>query len=170
MILTGAKRCIGFAQPKSRQTLWLPLTNEVEAALVRYLKHGRPATASRHLFLCQSAPVRPLTSLGVYAILGRASRSTGISLPTRRFHSLRYARALRLLRAGASLKVISDVLGHQDLNTSVHYLRLDVDDLRQVALPVPTANRRRLTRLGLNDLVGSLCRQGFIQPAGMLAP
>jgi site-specific recombinase XerD len=134
------KRCIGFAQPKSRQTLWLPLTNEVEAALVRYLKQGRPATASRHLFLCQFAPVRPLTSHGVYAILGRASRSTGVLLSTRRFHSLRYARALRLLRAGASLKVISDVLGHQDMDTSAHYLRLDVDDLRQVALPVPTAS------------------------------
>ena len=94
------------------------------------------------MFLCQSAPLRPLSAFGVYHVLGRASRTTGICAATRRFHSLRYARALRLLRGGASLKAISDVLGHQDLNSSVHYLRLDVEDLRQVALPVPTANRR----------------------------
>ena len=136
------KRQLRITQPKLRRTLWLPLTNEVETALIRYLKRGRPTSSLRHVFLCQSAPLRPLSPFGVYHVLGRASRTTGIALPTRRFHSLRYARALRLLRGGASLKAISDVLGHQDLNSSVHYLRLDVEDLRQVALPVPTANLR----------------------------
>lgn len=136
------KRQLRIIQPKSRRTLWLPLTNEVETALIRYLKRGRPATSLRHVFICQAAPVRPLSPYGVYHILGRASRTTGVSLPTRRFHSLRYARALRLMRGGVSLKAISDVLGHQDVNTSAHYLRLDVDDLRQVALPVPTAKLR----------------------------
>ncbi|MGH7978223.1 MAG: tyrosine-type recombinase/integrase [Limisphaerales bacterium] len=136
------KRQIRIAQPKVRRTLWLPLTNEVETALIRYLKRGRPETSLRHVFICQPAPMRPLSPYGVYNILGRASRTTGVLLPTRRVHSLRYARALSLMRKGVSLKAISDVLGHQDVNTSAHYLRLDVDDLRQVALPVPTANVR----------------------------
>jgi integrase/recombinase XerD len=136
------KRRIRIAQPKVRRTLWLPLTNEVEIALIRYLKRRPPGTSLRHVFICQSAPVRPLSPYGVYHILGRAGRTTGVSLPTRSFHSIRYARALRLMRGGVSLKAISDVLGHQDVNTSAHYLRLDVDDLRQVALPVPTTNIR----------------------------
>ncbi len=140
--LDWRKRQLRIAQPKGRRTLLLPFTNEVETALIRYLKHGRPVGSLRHVFLCQSAPLRPLSPYGVYHILGRASRTTGIALPTRRFHSLRYARALRLLRGGVSLKAISDVLGHQDVNTTVHYLRLDVEDLRQVALPVPTTNLR----------------------------
>src|SRR5205814_1260879 len=127
---------------KVRRTLWLPLTNEVEIALIRYLKRRLPGTSLRHVFICQSAPVRPLSPYGVYHVLGRASRTTGVSLPTRSFHSIRYARALRLMRGGVSLKGISDVLGHQDVDTSGHYLRLDVDDLRQVALPVPTAKIR----------------------------
>lgn len=137
------QRQLRVSQPKTGRTLWLPLTNEVERALIGYLKQGRPATSLRHLFLCQCAPARPLSPYAVYRILGRASRTTGVGLPTRRFHSLRYARALRLMREGAPLKAISDVLGHQDVNTSAHYLRLDVDDLRQVALPVPTARRRQ---------------------------
>ena len=134
------QRQLRISQPKARRTLWLPLTSEVESAFIRYLKRGRPATSLRHVFICQSAPVRPLGPHGVYRILGRASRATGVSLPTQRFHSLRYARALRLMRGGVSLKSFSDVLGHRDVNTSGHYLRLDVDDLRQVALPVPTAS------------------------------
>jgi len=136
------RRQLRIRQPKTGRTLWLPLTNEVACALIGYLKRGRPAASLRHVFLCQCAPTRPLSPYAVYHILGRASRTTGVSLPTRRFHSLRYARALRLMREGVSLKAISDVLGHQDVNTSAHYLRLDVDDLRQVALPVPTATRR----------------------------
>lgn len=133
------QRQLRISQTKARQTLCLPLTNEVETVLMRYLKRGRPATSLRHVFICQSAPARPLSPHGVYRILGRASRSTGVPLPTQRFHSLRYARALRLMRGGVSLKAISDVLGHRDVNTSGHYLRLDVDDLRRVALPAPTA-------------------------------
>lgn len=145
------QRQLRISQPKTRRTLWLPMTNEVETVLIRYLKRGRPATALRHLFICQLAPTRPLGPHGVYSILGRVSRSTGVSLPTHRFHSLRYARALRLMRGGVSLKAISDVLGHRDVNTSGHYLRLDVDDLRGVALPVPAAPadlRTRSTAVG----------------------
>jgi integrase len=136
------QRQLRVSQPKTGRTLWLPLTNEVERALIGYLKQGRPATSLRHLFLCQCAPARPLSPYGVYHILGRACRTTGVAFPTRRFHSLRYARALRLMREGVSLKAISDVLGHQDVNTSAHYLRLDVEDLRPVALSVPTAKQR----------------------------
>jgi integrase/recombinase XerD len=133
------KRQIRIGQRKTRCVLWLPLTNEVEAALIRYLKRGRPKTSLREIFICQTPPMRPLSPYVPYQILGRASRTTGVSLPTRSFHSLRYARALSLLRGGASIKTISDVLGHRDMDTSAHYLRLDVEDLRQVALPVPTA-------------------------------
>jgi site-specific recombinase XerD len=134
------QRQLRIAQSKVRRTLWLPLTNETQAALIRYLKRGRPATPLRHLFICQCAPVRPLSPYGIYRTLERASRTTGVGLPTQRFHSLRHARALRLLRGGVSLKAISDILGHQDPNTSAQYLRLDMDDLKQVALPVPATH------------------------------
>ena len=54
-------------------------------------------------------------------------------------HCLRHALALRLLREGASIKTIGDLLGHRSAESTGVYLRLDVDDLRDVALPLPVA-------------------------------
>jgi len=71
------QRQLRIAQPKSRLTLRLPLTNEVERALIRYLKRGRPATSLRHVFICQSAPARPLSPHGVYGILDERVRPQG---------------------------------------------------------------------------------------------
>ena len=134
--LDWSARKLRLVQPKTRQTLWLPLTDEVGAALVAYLEQ-RPCFPHRQVFLRLRPPIGPLDSSGVAASLARASRTTGIQLPTTRFHSLRYAVALRLLRQGVGLKSISDVLGHRDPNTTAGYLRLEIEDLRQVALPVP---------------------------------
>ena len=129
-------RTLRLAQPKTRQTLCLPLNDEVGAALADYLKR-RPSYPSRRVFLQLRPPVGPLSASAVAVSLERASRVTGVKLPTTRFHSLRYAVALHLLRQGVGLKTISDVLGHRDPNTSAGYLRLEIEDLRQVALPVP---------------------------------
>lgn len=129
-------RTLRLAQPKTRQTLCLPLTDEVGAALTDYLKQ-RPSHPSRQVFLQLRPPIGPLAASEAARSLARASRVTGVKLPTTRFHSLRYAVALRLLRQGVGLKSISDVLGHRDPNTTAGYLRLEIEDLRQVALPVP---------------------------------
>lgn len=131
-------RTLSITQRKTRQTLWLPLTDEVGTALVDYLKH-RPPWKFRHIFFRLRPPVGPLSAPEVARSLRRAARVTRLELPTTRFHSLRHAVALRLLRQGAGLKHISDVLGHRDPNTTADYLRLDLEDLRQVALPVPRA-------------------------------
>ena len=139
---------LSIAQAKTRQTLWLPLTDEVGTALADYLKQ-RPSLPYRQVFLRLRPPIGPLSALEAARSLARAARVAGLKLPTTRFHSLRHAVALRLLRQGAGLKTISDVLGHRDPNTTAEYLRLDVEDLRQVALPVPrarTANRRKPPR------------------------
>jgi integrase/recombinase XerD len=69
--------------------------------------------------------------------LARAIRATGVNIQTSRFHALRHAFALRLLLEGTPLKHISEVLGHRSFHSTSAYLRLDVEDLRQVALPVP---------------------------------
>lgn len=46
------------------------------------------------------------------------------------------------VRSGLSLKSIGDLLGHRTLETTCVYLRLAVDDLRDVALPLPAAADR----------------------------
>ena len=88
----------------------------------------------------------PSPRSGVGECLERAVRATGVAIETTRFHAVRHAFALRLLRVGTPLKHISEVMGHRDLNSTSEYLRLDIEDLRQVALPVP--------RLGKNSRMG----------------
>jgi integrase len=132
-------RTLNIFQSKTRQTLALPITVPIGRALVDYLRKGRPASEARQLFLRQRAPAGPLGAPGVACALARAVRSTGAKIETTSFHGLRHAFALRLLRRGTALKGISDLLGHRDPNSTATYLRLNVEDLCQVALPAPMA-------------------------------
>jgi site-specific recombinase XerD len=50
---------------------------------------------------------------------------------------LRHTVASRLVRRGASLKEVADFLGHRSLDTTAIYAKLDLDALREVALPWP---------------------------------
>lgn len=133
------KRTIQIIQCKTRQPLALPLTDEVGSALVDYIVRGRPESLSRNVFLRCHAPIMPLSLPCVSNTLRRASNSVGIDLKAAGFRCLRHAVALRLLRQGTSLKGIGDILGHRSPSSTSIYLRLDVGDLRQIALPVPAA-------------------------------
>ncbi len=133
-------RQIRVPRPKIGTPLLLPLTDEVGAALLEYLRRGRPASAHRRLFLRVEFPLGPLGPGAVGDAFRTWTRRAGIRLPARGGpHCLRHALALHLLREGASLKTIGDLLGHRSAESTGVYLRLDVDDLRDVALPLPAA-------------------------------
>ena len=133
-------RQIHVPRPKTGTPLLLPLTDEIGAALLDYLRRGRPASTARRLFLRVEAPLGPLGRGAVGDAFRAWARRAGISLPARGGpHCLRHALALRLLREGATLKTIGDLLGHRNAESTGVYLRLDIDDLRDVALPLPAA-------------------------------
>ena len=134
-------RTLCVPQLKTRQNLLLPLTDEVGDALVNHLRNACPTSAYRHLFLRQRPPAGPLGPNGVDCTLARAVRATKVQIKTTSFHGLRHAFALQLLCQGVALKSLSDVLGHRDPNTTSTYLPLNVEDLRQVALPTPEAGQ-----------------------------
>ena len=123
-------------RPKVRAPLTLPLTDEVGAALVAYLRHGRPRSQHRAVFLAACMPALPLQSCGVRtAFRRRALRSqTGIAAGA---HCLRHSLALHLLRSGESMESIGGLLGHRCLATTAHYLRVHDDDLKAAALNLP---------------------------------
>jgi len=131
------ERTIQIVQCKTRQPLWLPLTDDVGAALANYLRRARPVSSCRQIFMRARAPIAPMSMPGMCHTLRRASQTVGVTLKAAGFRCLRHALALRLLRQGASTKDIGDILGHRSTTSTSVYLRLDVDDLRQVALPVP---------------------------------
>lgn len=117
----------------------LPLPAEVGEALVAYLRGGRNPTGARHLFLTGRAPRGPIRADVVGDVVKQACRRAG--LPRVGPHRLRHALAGELLRQGAGLVAISQVLRHQDLATTALYAKVDLEALRQVAQPWPGAAR-----------------------------
>lgn len=117
----------------------MPLSGEVGEALVAYLSAGRNPEDARHLFLTCRAPRGPIRADLVGDVVERACKRAG--LPHVGPHRLRHALAAELLRQGAGLVAISQVLRHQDLATTALYAKVDLDALRQVAQPWPGAVR-----------------------------
>lgn len=124
---------------KGRRHDRLPLPVDVGEALVAYLSGGRCPEGARRLFLTCRAPRGPIRADLVGDVVERACTRAG--LPAVGPHRLRHALAGELLRHGAGLVAISQVLRHQDLATTAIYAKVDLDALRQVAQPWPGAAR-----------------------------
>ena len=133
-------RFIRLRRRKGRRVTVLPMTDKLAEALAAYLRHGRPVCSSRSVFVRHYAPVgQPLTPSGVcYMVLGLAERA-GLHGRIGGTHILRHTVASRMLNAGASLKQVADFLGHQSIDTTMIYAKVDLNSLSQVALPWPAA-------------------------------
>ena len=128
---------ICISQGKTVNQLFLPLTDAVADALIDYLKNGRPNLSFREVFLRIRAPHGRLKPTAVAEAFQLQVRISGIDIPYQGPHCLRHSFAVHLLRQGTSVKVIGDVLGHRNVESTCVYLRLAIDDLRSVALEVP---------------------------------
>jgi site-specific recombinase XerD len=119
---------------KQARTERLPLPVDVGEALVAYLQHGRPQTSCRALFLQINAPLG-LSAGGVARVVRRACTRAGIRLvgPQR----LRHSAATAMLRAGASLDEVGQVLRQRNGRVTAHYAKVDFVALRKLAAPWP---------------------------------
>jgi len=116
----------------------LPLPRDVGEALVAYLRHGRPRCAARQVFVLARAPHRGLArSSSVDAIVSRALRRAGLDPPCRGVHLLRHSLATEMLRRGASLGEIGQILRHRRPATTEIYAKVDFEALRTLAQPWP---------------------------------
>jgi len=120
---------------KGRRQDRLPLPSQVGEALVAYLAWDRIPEDARRLFLTCRAPRGPIRADLVGDVVQRACLRAG--LPHVGPHRLRHALAAELLRQGAGLLAISQVLRHQDLATTALYAKVDLVTLRLVAQPWP---------------------------------
>lgn len=132
------RQTLQLTQHKTGQPFVLPLTDAVGTAFLDYLRHGRPTSSCRHLFLRARAPIGPLARTAVTDVFQAWSGRSGLSIPFHGAHCLRHAYAVHLLRQGVSLKAIGDVMGHRTLESTCVYVRLALEDLRAVPLPVPS--------------------------------
>jgi site-specific recombinase XerD len=110
---------------------------EVGEALTAYLTQVRPATPIRRVFLARKAPLRAIRPDLVSDVTRRACDRAG--LPRVGAHRLRHTLATEMLRRGATLVAVSQVLRHRDLATTAVYAKVDFGALRGVAQPWPGA-------------------------------
>lgn len=127
---------------KGGQRHTLPLPADVGEAIAAYLRHGRPRSNSRRVFLRSKAPIRGfLDQRAVGSLVRNTLAHAGINAPTRGAHQFRHAVATQMLRHGASLTEIGEVLRHRSAQTTMIYAKVDIDSLRTLALLWPGGAR-----------------------------
>ncbi len=120
----------------------LPLPKDVGKAIVAYLQHGRPHNSSRRVFLRSRPPIGGfLGQCAIGSIVRHSIIRAGIISPTKGAHQFRHGLATQMLRNGASLTEIGEVLGHRNPETTKIYTKVDLKALRTLALPWPGGAR-----------------------------
>jgi site-specific recombinase XerD len=135
-----AARTLHIYRGKQRESVQVPMTRKLASALHAYLGRSRPACSTESLFVVHQAPAgQPLTWRGVRSIVWRLAKRAGLGRRIRGTHILRHSFATRMLKGGASLKQIADLLGHESIDTTMLYAKVDFGALAEVALPWPGA-------------------------------
>lgn len=120
---------------KGRRQERLPVPVDVGDALVGWLRRGRPHCECAHVFTRVRAPHQRLSPGGVSAIVRAACTRAGLAKVNA--HRLRHTVATQMLRAGAGLAEVGQVLRHTSMLTTSIYAKVDRTALRALALPWP---------------------------------
>ena len=127
---------------KGKRVADMPMPIDVGAAMADYLRHARPACASRRVFIRAKAPLRGFaTSVAICSLVDRALATAGVTSAYRGAHLFRHSLATQMLTQGASLPEIGAVLRHRRPDTTAIYAKVDVAALRAIALPWPGGDR-----------------------------
>jgi integrase/recombinase XerD len=120
----------------------LPLPRDVGAAIADYLRRGRPIANSRCVFLRVKAPTGGFQGqTGVGSMVRHALERAGIDSPRKGAHQFRHALACQMLKQGASLSEIGELLRHRSPQTTAIYAKVDLDSLAALALSWPGGAR-----------------------------
>ena len=126
---------------KGRREVRLPLPQDVGDALLEYLRTGRPRVQSEFVFLRSIAPFQPFSmrqaGKAVSHIARAALRRAGVQPPRGGSHVFRHTAACQMLRQGAGLEGIAEVLRHRSVETTGIYAKVDLELLGQIAQPWP---------------------------------
>jgi len=113
----------------------LPLPKDVGKALANYLRYVRPVCTTRTLFVRLRAPLHGLRLSAICCVVRRALKRAGLNPDFKGAHLLRHSLATNMLRSGASLSEIGQVLRHTQPATTQIYAKVDIEALRGIALP-----------------------------------
>jgi site-specific recombinase XerD len=132
-------RTVRVRRPKTGAWTVLPLLDPVARALARYLRKSRPAHAcDRSVFVSHRMPHSRLSGAApIYDRLAKYARLAGVRADFLGTHVFRHTYATRQIEAGATVKIVGDILGHRRPESTSAYVRGALSRLRAVALPVP---------------------------------
>ncbi len=122
---------------KQGKPLSLPLIPEVGNAILDYLRYARPMTHHRQLFLTTRAPYLPLRWSNILSAMVRRRFADANVDAVSAAHAFRHGFATQALANGVSLKGIADLLGHQCLQTTLIYTKVDFIALHEIPLEIP---------------------------------
>ena len=131
---------ICIIQHKTKKKLELPLLNEIGNCLIDYMKYGRPISNLPYIFIRGNQPYDRLAEPTLHSIVSFYLRRAGIDNVNEKKHgphALRHSLAGFLLEKKTPLPVISEVLGHNNTESTKTYLRIDLEALRQCTFEVP---------------------------------
>jgi len=128
-----------LVRAKGRQRARMPIPPDVGAAIVAYLRNGRPKSSCRRLFIRTLAPHIGFASGGAITMIARTALDrVGIkNCAHRGAHIFRHSLATELLRSGATLTEIGQLLRHESHDTTRIYAKVDIEALRTLSLPWP---------------------------------
>ncbi len=120
---------------KTKRERLLPLVPDVAVSMIDYLRHSRPNSQHRNVFLQHRQPYKPMRGNSVSLIVSRALQRVHIEGRTSSAHMFRHAVATSMVNTGTKFKDVADLLGHQSIQSTLIYAKLDMATLYQVALP-----------------------------------
>jgi site-specific recombinase XerD len=127
---------------KGRRIAQMPLPSEVGKAIADYLSTARPPCANRRVFIRAKAPLTGFAnSVAICSLVDKALERAGVESEFRGSHLFRHSLATQMLKHGASLLEIGDLLRHQRPDTTRIYAKVDLPALRSIALPWPGGSR-----------------------------
>ena len=130
--LNWTRAVVIFPAIKSKEVLQLPLSRPLIEALADYLKNERPAGSPyRNVFLTLTPPFKPLTWRSVSTLIAIRMQRAGIKASG---HQLRHGFAGELLRCGVSFSILQELLGHSHYSSTQIYTKIDLTQLREVAV------------------------------------
>jgi integrase/recombinase XerD len=140
---------IRLTQHKTGNELLLPLSDMIGKAIIDYLKYGRPKSESPFVFLRHIPPYYPLHATTMSTLTSIYLCKAGVKTDNKKkgMHVLRHSLAGQLLINKTPLPVISEILGHKDTGSTMYYLRIDLDSMRQCSLEVPSVGYGFYTRI-----------------------
>lgn len=128
---------IELKQSKTHKIIRLPLLKDLGWAISDYLKNGRPISESDVIFLRHLAPIAPFSDEDhLHQIMMKYIRIAKIKTGNKKvgMHSLRHSLATTLLENNEPIDRISDILGHQSVDTTPTYLKSSINLLRECTL------------------------------------